>query len=243
MAGQLPAQQLIIVEFVRFWGRLVNVARHNAGLRDCLFVWCTLARANRDCWLLRWTKALHRVCPTLVGVLGDLTEWPPIQVPKINQVVRVITTQQNRTLFLQNGTYFWLSQPYSLPACSQPCMVCHRSCCAVACNIRMIEIFELETTKGTCCCFRLFAILGTIKYPPLCDYANTYTLLSNTYTISEGQAVGCAQASLLTGPTRDHTGSLCAASLTLRCHSDIHLGIGAIPQQGHQTIQSQSLAR
>jgi hypothetical protein len=44
---------------------------------DCLFVQCTLAKANHSCWLLRWIKALCRVQPFTLEGMGDLTNWPP----------------------------------------------------------------------------------------------------------------------------------------------------------------------
>jgi hypothetical protein len=71
MAGQLPVQALIILEFCRFWARLKHAAKHNALIQACLFVQCTLARAGKDCWLMKWIRALQRVQP-VAQALEDL---------------------------------------------------------------------------------------------------------------------------------------------------------------------------
>jgi hypothetical protein len=92
MGGQLPVQLLVILEFCRFWCRLVAVAQHNEYIKACMFVQCTLARAGHDCWLSKWIKALQRVQPTLLEALGDLTEWPAAPVPTINTLIQQATT-------------------------------------------------------------------------------------------------------------------------------------------------------
>jgi hypothetical protein len=92
MGGQLPVQLLVILEFCRFWCRLVAVAPHNGYLKACMFVQCTLARAGHDCWLSKWIKALQRVQPTLLEALGDLTEWPATPVPTIKTLVQNATS-------------------------------------------------------------------------------------------------------------------------------------------------------
>jgi len=47
VSGQVPFQQLIILEFVRFWARLGCSAQYNSVLKDCLFLQCSLSLGLR----------------------------------------------------------------------------------------------------------------------------------------------------------------------------------------------------
>jgi Reverse transcriptase (RNA-dependent DNA polymerase) len=91
MSGQLPVQLLVILEFCRFWNRLVHVAEHNPVIQACLYAQTQMARLGRRCWLKGWIDALHRVQPTLLQQAGDLTQWPAVMMSPVKQLTGCAT--------------------------------------------------------------------------------------------------------------------------------------------------------
>jgi Reverse transcriptase (RNA-dependent DNA polymerase) len=121
MTGQLPVQQLVVYEFCRFWARLTKLVDYHDVLRACVFVQCTLARSGHDCWLLRWIRALRRVQPAVLDVVGDLALWPMPPAPPFKVVTQAATASMDSCL-IDCG------DPMSLTQCRHRKIALHFRC-------------------------------------------------------------------------------------------------------------------
>jgi hypothetical protein len=66
LSGHLPVVDYMLLDFARFWNKLVVVATENPLIQSCLSVQSHLLHAQQSCWLSMWDDVLGSIVPDKV---------------------------------------------------------------------------------------------------------------------------------------------------------------------------------